>query len=65
MRGSRSLPRTAEAKEPAPLPDEWEGLCRQCGLCCLEKTVEADGSILIHEAACRFMDLNTMLCRIY
>ena len=61
----KSSPRTIEPPEQEPVPDEWEGLCKQCGLCCLEKTVEEDGTIVVHDAACRFLDLNDMLCRIY
>ncbi len=59
------MPRTADQKEPGALPDEWESLCKQCGLCCLEKTLEEDGTIVVHDASCRFMDLNTLLCKIY
>ncbi|KIH75800.1 hypothetical protein SAMN05660860_02937 [Geoalkalibacter ferrihydriticus] len=44
--------------------DQWENLCRRCGLCCFEKYI--DGNRVIHTPiACRHLDIVTRECRVY
>lgn len=43
---------------------EWEGLCRRCGRCCYEKE-QFEGRIYYTSVPCRFLDLETLLCRVY
>jgi len=66
-RKTRFLKREAEpARPPSPLPTrEWEGLCKRCGLCCLEKICRDDGTILVTDEPCRFLNPSTRLCLIY
>jgi len=40
-------------------------LCKRCGLCCLEKIVEPDGSIRVTDRPCRFLDVAERRCKIY
>lgn len=44
--------------------DEWELLCDGCGKCCLNK-LEIRNKIKYTNAACRFLDCKTCLCKIY
>ncbi|MDO3379622.1 hypothetical protein [Geoalkalibacter halelectricus] len=44
--------------------EQWENLCRRCGLCCFEKYI--DGERVIHTSiACRHLDIVTRDCRVY
>jgi uncharacterized cysteine cluster protein YcgN (CxxCxxCC family) len=43
----------------------WEELCKRCGRCCLEKTTQADGTIVVQTDYCRFLDKASKLCRVY
>lgn len=45
--------------------DEWEKQCRGCGECCFEKIEDQQGTIFYLMTACRYLDLETRLCRIY
>ncbi len=45
-------------------PDEWELLCDGCGKCCLNK-IEIRREVKFTRAACRFLDCESGLCRIY
>lgn len=45
---------------------EWEQLCDNCGLCCLEKIQDPDtGAVKVTPVACRFMDTFNCSCIIY
>ena len=58
--------RPGPGRRPSPRPDrEWEDLCKRCGMCCLEKICREDGTILVTDAACRFLDLGARLCLTY
>ena len=46
-------------------PKHWEQLCKQCGLCCFEKTRLPNGRIITTRIPCRFLDLHTRQCRVY
>lgn len=47
-------------------PKEWESLCDGCGICCLEKLVDADtGEIELTSISCEFMDTSNCRCLIY
>jgi uncharacterized cysteine cluster protein YcgN (CxxCxxCC family) len=45
--------------------DHWESICRQCGQCCFEKWIEADGSIITTRIACRYLDVVSRRCKVY
>ena len=45
--------------------DDWEGLCKRCGLCCFEKKIDAQGRIHETPVPCRHLDIHTRLCRVY
>lgn len=45
--------------------EEWERLCRGCGLCCFEKYENANGSIFYTQTPCRYLDVVSRECRIY
>lgn len=45
---------------------EWEELCDQCGRCCFEREIDADGDVVIDYAApCELLDVATRRCREY
>ena len=43
---------------------EWELLCDGCGKCCLNK-LEIKGKICFTNTYCRFLDIESCLCKIY
>lgn len=43
---------------------EYEGLCRQCGVCCHEKVRFGD-QVVITDIPCPFLDTETNLCTVY
>ncbi len=43
----------------------WDGLCRQCGLCCFEKLEDGRGKIIYTGTACRYLDVITRRCKIF
>jgi uncharacterized protein len=45
--------------------NNWDMICNQCGKCCLEKLEDARGRIIYTEDACKYLDLETRLCRIF
>lgn len=56
-----------ETKDLDEMSDqEWDLLCDNCGLCCLEKIQNPDtGRIKITPVACRFLDTVNCTCIIY
>lgn len=45
---------------------QWESLCDRCGRCCLHKLeLPETGDAVYTSVACRFLDLETCLCRRY
>jgi uncharacterized cysteine cluster protein YcgN (CxxCxxCC family) len=45
---------------------EWESLCFKCGICCLHRLHGRKSSEIYFTAlACRYLDLQTCLCKIY
>ncbi len=45
--------------------DEWESICRGCGLCCLCKYYTHDGGVEYARVACKNLDLKTRRCKCY
>lgn len=45
--------------------NEWEQLCKRCGLCCFEKFEDESGAIFFTATPCRYLDVVTRECRIY
>ena len=44
----------------------WDAICNRCGKCCYEKEFIQGGALIIdYEKPCRFLDEETMLCRVY
>ena len=45
---------------------EWESLCDNCGLCCLNSVKDGKtGKIKLLAVACRYLDIATCHCLIY
>ena len=45
--------------------ENWETLCKQCGLCCFEKIEDDDGTIFYTATPCRYLDVVSRECNIY
>ncbi|HKL25437.1 MAG TPA: hypothetical protein VJ910_04365 [Desulfuromonadales bacterium] len=44
---------------------DWEAICRRCGLCCFEKSVDERGRVTTTAVACRHLDVISRQCRVY
>jgi uncharacterized protein len=62
MQKQRSLSRTSRSLTDS---DNWENICRQCGECCFEKWIDADGGIVTTQISCRYLDIVTRRCKVY
>lgn len=45
--------------------NQWDSLCRQCGLCCFEKLENERGTIFYTQTPCRYLDVNTRRCKVF
>ena len=45
--------------------NSWEKICTQCGDCCFEKVIDTHGDIYHTSIPCRYLDINTRLCKVY
>lgn len=43
----------------------WEEICRRCGLCCFEKSVDRRGQFFTTRTPCRHLDIISRECRVY
>jgi uncharacterized protein len=43
----------------------WEDICDRCGLCCFEKIENDHGTVFFTSTPCRYLDVETRLCKIY
>jgi len=43
----------------------WEGICKQCGLCCLVKVADSLGRIWLTNIRCDMLDAETRKCKCY
>lgn len=44
---------------------DWEDLCKRCGLCCFEKSVDSKGNFITTRTPCRHLDIINRECRVY
>jgi uncharacterized protein len=45
--------------------NQWENLCRKCGLCCFEKIETGGGTVFYTQTPCRYLDVVSRECTIY
>jgi len=45
--------------------EAWEAVCRRCGRCCIERTVDADGEVVAWGEPCPYLEPDTHLCAAY
>ena len=46
--------------------DEWESLCDQCGICCLQKIEDENtGEVKVIGLSCEFLDTEQCRCLVY
>ena len=48
-----------------PAMDEWEDLCKRCGLCCFEKWIDHNGRVHPTTIPCRYLDIVDRTCKVY
>ena len=47
-------------------PEEWESLCDQCGVCCLQKVEDENtGEVKVIGLSCEFLDTEDCRCLVY
>lgn len=51
-------------KLAAMSPEQWDTICKNCGVCCLYK-INIDGKTYYSKYACKHCDLKTKLCKRY
>ena len=45
--------------------NSWEDICRRCGLCCFEKSVDKSGRFTTTSIPCQHLDIVSRECRVY
>lgn len=45
--------------------EQWDSLCRQCGLCCFDKYEDEQGVVFYTQTACRYLDVVSRRCKIF
>ena len=46
--------------------NNWDTLCKRCGKCCYIRTLSPKGEVEINDkAACKYLDAQTKLCRVF
>lgn len=45
--------------------NSWEDICRRCGLCCFEKSVDKSGRFKTTRIPCQHLDIVSRECRVY
>jgi uncharacterized cysteine cluster protein YcgN (CxxCxxCC family) len=45
--------------------ENWESICRRCGICCYKKTRALAGLKIDFKNPCRFLDVKTKQCTVY
>lgn len=43
----------------------WEEICKRCGLCCFEKSVDLKGRFVTTRTPCRHLEITSRECRVY
>lgn len=46
-------------------PQQWDALCKKCGICCLLKTNLDGGNIAYLSKCCQYLNKETKQCEIY
>lgn len=44
---------------------QWEAICKQCGLCCFEKFRDNRNRVITTAIPCRYLDIFTRECKVY
>ena len=44
---------------------QWEKLCDRCGLCCIHKIENQEGTVFLTDVACKYLDIQTVSCQCY
>jgi uncharacterized cysteine cluster protein YcgN (CxxCxxCC family) len=52
-------------EKPDLTAERWEDICRRCGGCCFEKSIDDKGRVHTTTVPCRFLDVHSRACRIY
>jgi uncharacterized cysteine cluster protein YcgN (CxxCxxCC family) len=46
--------------------ERWDSICKQCGMCCYEKSITRTGEVIVRlNAPCRYLDPDTKRCTVY
>ena len=43
----------------------WDGVCKRCGMCCFEKIEDERGNIFYTQTPCRYLDVVSRQCKIF
>lgn len=47
------------------LANKWDSICSHCGLCCYEKEIIDNQTIIKMDSPCKYLDLKTNQCIVY